>query len=60
MPCFYENDLEREISSKTQNHNEKISLFISSMMSLFDRLSVKPSEESIVNRIPWNDLLNPN
>lgn len=54
LPYFYDDDLEREIQSRTQGPNERVSLFISAMEGLFNRLTVKPSEEVIVNRIRRN------
>lgn len=54
LPYFYNDDLEREINSRTQGQHERVSLFISSMEGLFNRLSNKPDEETMVNRIRRN------
>lgn len=54
LPYFYDDDLEREINSRTQGQNERVSLFISSMEGLFNRLTHKPDEQVIVNRIRRN------
>lgn len=54
LPYFYDDDLEREINSRTQGQHERASLFISSMEGLFNRLTHKPDEQTIVNRIRRN------
>lgn len=54
LPYFYEEDLEQEINSRTQGCNERVSLYISSMEGLFNRLTVKPDEEIRVRKIRRN------
>lgn len=43
LPYFYEEDLEREINSRTQGSQEKMGL-ISAMEGLFNRQIQKPHE----------------
>lgn len=54
LPYSYQEDLEREINSRTQGSNERVCLFISAMEGLFNRLNVRPDEATIVNRICRN------
>lgn len=54
LPYFYDDDLQREIDSRTQGVNEKVTLYIACMIGLFNRLSKKPDEEVIVNKIRRN------
>lgn len=54
LPYFYDEDLEREINSRTQGSNERVALYISAMEALFNRLSKKPDELVIVNKIRRN------
>lgn len=54
LPFHYEEDLRREIENRTQGANERVSMFISSMEGLFNRLSKKPCEKEIVETIRRN------
>lgn len=54
LPYFYQEDLEREISTRTQGSNERVCLFITAMEGLFNRLNIKPDEATMVNRICRN------
>lgn len=54
LPYSYEEDLLREIDTRTQGQSEKVTLFIACMVGLFNRLSKKPEEKVIVNRIRRN------
>lgn len=54
LPYYYDEDLLREINSRTQDSNEKVALFISSMEGLFNRLSKVPDELTRVNKIRRN------
>ncbi|KAK9744240.1 hypothetical protein QE152_g7902 [Popillia japonica] len=48
LPCHYDDDLLEEINRRTQGPQEKAMLYICAMEGLFDRLSVKPDELTIV------------
>lgn len=50
----YDRNLMDEIKSRKQSSKEKVSIFISVMESLFNRLTVVPSEEIIVDIIREN------
>lgn len=54
LPYNYDENLLDEIRNRTQGLNEKVSLYIMNMEGLFNRLTVKPSEKSIVDRIRRN------
>lgn len=54
LPYNYDEDLLEEINHRTQGHDEKSTLYICAMEGLFNRLSKKPDEQTIVNRIRRN------
>ncbi|KAK9679313.1 hypothetical protein QE152_g40126 [Popillia japonica] len=54
LPYNYDDDLLEEINHRTQGHDEKSALFICAMEGLYNRLSKKPDEQTIVNRIRRN------
>lgn len=54
LPYHYDDDRLEEINHRTQGSEEKVCLYICSMESLFNRLSKKPDEITIVNKIRRN------
>lgn len=54
LPYFYEQDLLREISNRTMGNSEKVTLYIASMESLYNKLSTVPDEKSRVDQIRRN------
>lgn len=54
QPYDYENGVWEELRRRTQGSQERVIIFIASMEQLFNRLSVKPSEETRVRIIRRN------
>lgn len=54
LPYHYDEDLRREIDNRTQGVNEGITIYMSSMEALFNRLKVQPPEQEKVNIIRRN------
>lgn len=58
LPYNYQEDLLDEIKNRKQNINEKVTLYINSMCSLFNRLEIKQDESSKIRIIKRNLLSN--
>ncbi|KAJ8979348.1 hypothetical protein NQ317_016077 [Molorchus minor] len=54
QPYDYENGIWEELRRRTQGAQERVVIFVASMEQLFNRLSVKPSEETRVRLIRRN------
>lgn len=54
LPYNYDENLLDEIRNRTQASNEKVALYIMNMEGLFNRLTEKPSEKIIIDRIRRN------
>lgn len=54
LPYHYETDLKLEIQHRTQGANERVTIYISAMVALFNRLKIKPSDNEIITTIRRN------
>ena len=54
LPPDYDEELWREIRSRTQGYSERVTIYIAAMANLFSRLSQPPSEEIRLSTIKKN------